>query len=183
MRQDAKKRSLHRTFPYQVAGFTLLEVTVSLAVSTMILIALIGVMRSVGGQLRSLKEQKSERLGLIQQILQQDALTTSMISRKADSYVLVGSFVSPDLTESYHELVIYECNTWLDGSLVLVRRTNKQQEVVAKGIRQIVIERLDSQGVPQPISNLPIPFPSRAKVWLWTDDRDAAPLMFDVSAH
>lgn len=183
MRQDAKKRSLHRTFPYEVAGFTLLEVTVSLAVSTMILIALIGVMRSVGGQLRSLKEQKSERLGLIPQILQQDALTTSMISRKADSYVLVGSFVSPDLTEPYQELVIYECTNWLDGSLVLVRRTNEQQEVVAKGIRRIVIERLDSQGVPQPISTLPIPFPSRARVWLWTDERDAAPLIFDMSAH
>jgi hypothetical protein len=183
MMQQSEKCRRDSFFRLTFAGFTVLEVTVSLAVSAMILVALIGVMRAVGGQLRLLKEQKSERLGLIQQILQQDALTASMISRKADSYVLVGNFVSPDLNESYHELVIYECNTWLDGSLALVRRTNEQQEVVAKGIRQIVIERLDSQGVPQPISNLPIPFPSRARVWLWTDERDAAPLMFDMSAH
>ncbi|MBN8603415.1 MAG: hypothetical protein J0M26_20435 [Planctomycetes bacterium] len=183
MKQRNEKDLHNRWFLSKIMGFTLLEVTVSLAVSAMILVALIGVVRSLGGQLRRLQEQKSDHIELVQNILQQDALAASVISRKGESYILVGNFVSPSPNDLYLESVIYECKTWLDGMPVLVRRTNQQQEIVAKGVRRMVVERMDSQGVPQPISNLASPFPSRARIWLWMDSRDSEPMMFDVSAY
>ena len=149
----------------------------------MIMAALLGVVRALTGQLRRLESKPQDRSVQVSQILHQDAVTTSQISRRGEAYHWFGNYASVEPIDAFHGKIIYECRPWLDGEMALVRQVDSRTDVVAKGIHQIVIERMDSRGVPQPISRSRMNFPGRIKVWLWIDQSEIPSAAFEVVVY
>lgn len=157
-------------------AFTLLELVVALSLAALIMIALVGVLRSVDRQLDELKARSSTGWTVdVERVLHRDLLSASSI-RTADGWIwLEGSFTSYRNSAIIVKRVGYKCVPWLeDSEMVLVRVADGRREPLTVGPIHLIIERLDASGVPQPLSEYAVPTPNAVRAQIWLSDSEAA---------
>ena len=151
-------------------AFTLVELVVALGLGALLMTALVGVLKSVDRQLDEVRlKTQSDWSLLTGRLLYRDLLFASRIS-SVDGWIwLEGTFPGYGATGRIDK-VGYRCaESFAAGETALMRWANGRGEPVVLGPRRIQIERLDSSGVPQPLSALPTPISGEVRVWIWMD--------------
>ena len=162
-------------------GFTLVEVVVAIALGALLMTGLLGVLRGVSYKLRYVERQASQDWKTAcKQLINRDLLTASKIS-SADGWIwLDGSFSRFQAGADPAERIGFRCVPWIHGQSGLVRMSQHETELITVGPRRIVIERLDGDGVPQPLSPTPTALPDRLRMWLWESAGEEASFVCDM---
>ncbi|WP_144056808.1 PulJ/GspJ family protein [Rhodopirellula europaea] len=168
-------------------GMTLIELLVAVALSAMMMTALIGVLQGLGKQTRLANQMDQPTWpNEVLKLLRRDLLA-------ADSFWEEGGIVwlvtdSPTYQVPRRNLsnisvsreIGYRCSGLGDGRRVLERIEASRAIVLACDVSRIQIERLDSFGNPQPLPHLPGPVPSQVRVWVWDSTIDHPILQKDI---
>jgi hypothetical protein len=148
-------------------GVTLIEAVVALALGSMLLVAISGVLSSMAGmRKRSESVDSREWLYALDRILWNDLAQASSVG--LDKGVLL--LIVPPMRGTGKEAnaVTYTLNTLADSSQSLVRTVYRSSEVSSDpldvrtlvwGVEQISFERIDDNGVDQPLPRLLGPAP------------------------
>ena len=158
--------------PKSGSGFTLVEVSVALALVSLLMVAIVGILRQSQTQLKTIEaERKEDWIDSAMSRIHSDLLLASTIRASEGAVRLEGEFPALDGHQSprFTQQLSYHCKPWLDGGSVLLRQSELGGTPVAIGPRRLMIERLDSSGVPQPLSSQATPIPAAVRVWLWDD--------------
>ncbi|MEZ6137056.1 MAG: prepilin-type N-terminal cleavage/methylation domain-containing protein [Pirellulaceae bacterium] len=180
-------RQTARPISARAPGFTLVELTVALALGAMLMVAIVGILQSMSRELEFAKhEADQDWQSSVKRLLHQDLLCASQISTAGGWYWLDGSFTAADSKSGTLRKVGYRCVPGiLDGESVLMRVADRHGEPVLFGPTKMHIERVDSRGVAQPLSAQPTAVPRYVRVWIWMpDDEDtAASFQHDFLLH
>lgn len=148
------------------SGFSLFELSVALAVGTMLMIALVGVLRSSHLQLRVAEEQMAKtEIDEVRQLIEFDLTFASQISERDGRIWIEGDFRSFE-SRRPSRLIAYACEPWINGDSALVRTKDSRTDLAAIGFAQLNVERVDTAGVGQPLSPDWSALPKRLRVRL-----------------
>lgn len=162
-------------------GFTLIELVLAIALGALLMAAMVGVLKGATQQLRIAQQRtrQSWHTATLEQ-MHRDMLLASRI-HSSDGWVwLEGEFNEFSGQRDKSKRVGYQCVPWIDGRGALVRNSDQATELLAIGPRRMVIERLDANNMPQPLSAVATPMPERVRVWIWTDDAINAEVLRDI---
>ncbi|MEM8736453.1 MAG: prepilin-type N-terminal cleavage/methylation domain-containing protein [Planctomycetota bacterium] len=153
----------------QRRGMTLVEISVALALMSMLMVAIVGVLRQVDRQLKVLDSGQPVNLDWpIFRIVERDLMVASSIALKENALLLRGSFEVAGRRETTDQLQ-YRIVPWIDNQTALVRQAGQRAELVSIGVELFVAERLDSSFVPQPLSPTWTNIARGYRLLLWRD--------------
>lgn len=162
------------------AGFTLIELTVALALAALLFAALVGVARVAQQQAQLVERRLQPRWKQATlQLLYRDLLSAQRVWSRPGELSMRGNFIQPLSSGEEASTVTYRLQNLGERGL-LVRVADDVAECVALDLRRVVVERIDSAGDPQPLPSSPGPVPARVRVWLWTGDLESSPMMQDL---
>jgi prepilin-type N-terminal cleavage/methylation domain-containing protein len=169
------------------AGFTLVELTVALALGAMLMVAIVGVLQSVSNQLKhAQRESHGDWRSSAKRVLQADLMFAAQIS-SADGWLwLDGTFPPQGATSEVTRRVGYGCAPgFQEGQSTLMRVADGRGEPVVFGPKRMLVERLDASGTAQPLSEQQTIAPRRVRIWMWlnTDAEDAPSFIQDLVLH
>ena len=161
-------------------GMTLVELTVAIALAAMLLASLTGVLRGVSEQSKLADSFEgpvwpSEFLNILHRdLMAAEAIWAEqgvvLIKTDAPQYQSVGTGA---------RTVGYACVD-IGKNLAVLNRIDGATSVLAMGPRQLVIERLDTSGRPQPLPATPGPVPTQVRVWVWEADEKTPVILRDL---
>lgn len=163
-------------------GFTLVEVVVALGLGAMLMVSLVGVLRGVDRQLDIAEAMAMQDWQTsVCRVLQRDLMLASKIGGEDGMIVLEGSFpIYGSASAAPAKRVVYQCVPGLIGdSHCLVRVADDRGEPLGSGLVRILVERVDSSGVAQPLSKIPTAMSGQVRVWIWESDAMAPTLERD----
>ncbi|WP_218933569.1 hypothetical protein [Rubripirellula lacrimiformis] len=166
---------------------TLIELMVAAALSALLLVALIGVLRGLSMQMR-LANRMDQPVwpSRFVQFLRRDLLAADAVWERsgivwirtdAPAYSSAGNTPS-DITGIRD--IGYRCGMLQNGRRVLERIDSDRVDVLAFEPSRIVVERLDSQGNPQPLPPSPGPVPAQVRVWVWENSAGPPKVLKDL---
>lgn len=154
-------------------GFTLVELTVSIALAALLLSAMVGVLSGLMKQVAVIDRYDTEAWPpRFIELLRRDLVSADEI------WAVRGAVHIRTHPPRYHgsgvgmRTVIYMCVTEKPGKSILVREDAGRQAVIAVGPDRISLERLDKLGTPQPLPSIPGPMPTQARLWIWSLGED-----------
>ncbi len=151
-------------------AMTLVELMVAIALSAMLLGALVGVLGGLSKQTR-LSENYDQAVWPARfiELLRRDVIAAeAMWSNNQTVWITADS---PQYGDSGGSRQIgYRCADLSAGRAVLERIDGDRVSVIAIGPTRLSVERLDRLGFPQPLPPAPGPVPAQIRVWVWGDD-------------
>jgi prepilin-type N-terminal cleavage/methylation domain-containing protein len=165
-------------------GLTLIELLVALAMASLLMAATIGVLRGVSIQVH--RANPSTHVGwefVLAELLRRDLAVAEKACYRDGILWLEGEF-EPIGFDTRQEIrrVGYACHA-LGAVSLLARSTENSRGDIAVGPSRILVERIDSAGVCQPLSGIPGPAPSHIRVWVRNNGETHDEVMFDVIAY
>lgn len=165
-------------------AFTLMEVVLALALGAMLMVALVGVLRSTSRQLQQARPVSQANCDTAFRVISRDLLLAQTIAVKDGWIDLTGSFPEFGSEDTHARKVAYGIAAAVNGDeTVLMRVTEHGGQSIAPQITRIDIERLDSTGTPQPLSSQASSLAGAVRVWLWDADVGRPTLERDVVVH
>lgn len=168
-------------------GMTLIELLVAVALSAMLMTALIGVLQGLGKQTRLANQMDQPAWpNEVLKLLRRDLLAADSLWEEGGIIWLLTdspTYPVPKRTSSNTSAsreIGYRSGALGDGRRVLERIESSRAIVLACDVSRIKLERLDSFGNPQPLPNSPGPVPSQIRVWVWDSILDRPVLLKDV---
>ena len=158
----------------------MVEMAVTLVLAAAIMAALVGVLKTASNELESLQKiDRVEPLRAVVDALERDLMRASSISRDLNWYHLDGVFVEHD--GQVARRVSYGIGSgFLDGQTVIQRSSRGWTEALHYDVGRLLIERVDSAGNPQPITERQVASPAHVRVWIWFQGESQAALVRDV---
>ena len=168
--------------PRKQGAFTLVELVVALALGAMLMTALVGILRSVSGQLKlaqtwATREWETSAV----ELLHRDLMLSARISHKDGWIWLDGEFPDFQRPEGREQRVGYSCVPWMNETSAMIRLGAGSADLVAVGPRRILLERLDQTNTPQPLSEAATVTPERLRLWIWSNDSSEPSLVRDIA--
>jgi prepilin-type N-terminal cleavage/methylation domain-containing protein len=165
-------------------GFTLVEMVVALAIASMLMAAIAGVLVMSHRQLNLVADSSQTRWqSSVSSIMRRDFLQASHIHVDNDWIWLSGEFSnhgSPTAANS----VGYGVAPWMiEGQTALVRVCGTEGQPLVVGPNRLIIERLDDSGTPQPLSAQPTAISKQLRLWVWQADSSSPELIRDLVVH
>ncbi len=198
---------------YRRPAFTLVELVTALALASMLLAAIAGVLVYSHRQLNQVNDLSMRRWeASVIRIVRRDIQLASQISISDGWIWLSGEFPVPG-SDTYVDRVGYGIAPWIRATggetaarlsptsenqnersspppvrketvpTVLVRVCGREGQPIVVGPSRIVMERLDDNGTPQPLSANPIEIAKQLRMWLWVEDSSEPALVTDLVAH
>jgi len=168
------------------SGLTLIELVLALALSSMLMAAMVGVLRSTSIQAVAVDSMQLERwpvrfVDRLRRDLQSaDSLWSTggevIIRCEPPSYAAA----QPSAIKPGNRTVRYRCIEFAESGPALLRIDTGRPCVLGLGPRKMVVERVDRLGNPQPLPNAPGPLPPQVRCWVWGDDDSEPILSIDV---
>lgn len=158
------------------SGFTLVELSVALALAGMLMASIVGVLIQVKRQtVLTQALSRSQWKESVESLIRQDFLLASSICIRSGDVWLEGDFCRASSDGERNQLIGYGIRPWfVGGQQVLVRMLPGRIEPLVVGPTRFAVERLDQRGVPQPISDRFVAVSPHYIIWIW-DDRQAEP--------
>ncbi len=177
-------RAIHRSC--RRSGMTLIELMVSAALSAILLVALMGVLRGMTTQVR-LADRINQPVwpSRFVKLLQRDLLAADAVWEQSGTVWIQTDAPLYPVGQSVNEssgsrTVGYRCTTFPGDRNVLERIDSERIYVLAFGPTRMVVERLDSHGQPQPLPPSQGPVPGQVRVWVWNDVTERAVILKDL---
>lgn len=168
-------------------AMTLVELMVAVALSALLLSALVGVLRGVDVQSKmAVKLDRPVWPSRVIDLVRRDLIAataiwaesnTVWIRTDAPSYKVHGL---GDRESAGTRRVGYRCRVLPGGDPVLERVDAGRSSVLAIAPTRIIVERLDSVGAPQPLPLQPGPVPQQVRVWIYETDSNSPTIVKDV---
>lgn len=150
-------------------ALTLVELVLATALAAMLMAALLGIMTTVSNMAAAVEsESDTDWHAQFLELLFRDLIVADTAWVEGRSLMLGGRFESYTDEMKIVHTVAYGV-TSVDSSLSLVSRREDRGALgyFATNAHRVVIERLDSDGFPQPLPSEPGPVPDRVRVWMW----------------
>ncbi len=194
-------------------AFTLVELVTALALASMLLAAIAGVLVYSHRQLNQVNDLSMRRWeASVVRIVRRDIQLASQISMSDGWIWLSGEFPVPG-SDNYVDRVGYGIAPWIRATgsdsavrasptseklsersssmasrndtapTVLVRVCGREGQPIVVGPSRIVMERLDDNGMPQPLSANSIEIAKQLRMWLWVEGSSEPALVTDLVAH
>ncbi|MEO1619006.1 MAG: prepilin-type N-terminal cleavage/methylation domain-containing protein [Planctomycetota bacterium] len=162
-------------------GMTLFELLLAVALSAMLLAALVGLLQGTSRQVKlaSNFETPAWKSNVIK-LIKADMQSAESIWQ-ADGRVLMRSSPPPYYETSGVQIIAFECVRLGDQSPALLRIQGKRKDVLALGPTRLKIERLDSDGIPQPLPDQPGPPNRQFRIWVFERDQEQASIETTVT--
>lgn len=171
MRHSGRTANSREVAARQRNALTLVELVLATALAAMLAAALLGVLSTVG-KVGSMVDSGSHANWNAQflELLYRDLIVADTVWAEGRSFMLGGRFDSYTDEMKTVQIVAYGV-TVVDGSFSLVSRREDHgvSGYFSASATRIVIERLDSDGFPQPLPSAPGPVPDRVRVWVWNE--------------
>jgi hypothetical protein len=163
-------------------AMTLIELALALTLAAMLLVALVGVLRSVATQLTVADQHRTERWPTqLVDLLYRDLLVAESISARDGMIWIEGVLPTYEQQVSDKERIVgYGCVSIYKDSSALVRMDGQTRGYIAIGPRRLVVERIDGDGYPQPLPMDAGPVPRRVRIWVFRDDLDNTVFVRDL---
>lgn len=169
-------------------GMTLIELMVAVALSAMLLAALLGVLSGITKQCKLAETyDKPVWPARFVALLRRDLIAAERIWTskntiwfETDAPAYLPYTKDGDTSTGGIRRIGYRCRSIPNKEGVLMRQDGDHSEAIAIGPDRIVVERLDSDGVPQPLPPMPGPVPSQVRVWVWEADKTSPSLVRDL---
>ncbi|MEM6473734.1 MAG: prepilin-type N-terminal cleavage/methylation domain-containing protein [Planctomycetota bacterium] len=149
-------------------GMTLVELLLAVALSAMLLAALVGLLRGTSNQTKLAKQFDQP----VWQTRLPDLIRADL--KAADSIWSVDqTVVMRSSPPQYHgdrtglRTIAYECVELESGFCCLLRSDQDSSDVLAVGPTKITIERVDRDGFPQPLPSNPGPVNRQFRAWVF----------------
>ncbi|WP_436717718.1 prepilin-type N-terminal cleavage/methylation domain-containing protein [Roseiconus lacunae] len=148
-------------------GLTLIELLAAMALSALLLSAVIGITKGVSQQATAVEEKDllvwpSQTVA----ILRRDLLSADSVWNSRNAIWLktdAPSYHSPSMGARY---IRYDVKKSEHGGGILRRVDSTTGAPLAINVNNIRIERLDASGVPQPFPPSPGPVPDQVRLWV-----------------
>lgn len=150
---------------------TLVEVTVALALSGLLMAALVGVLRGTQIQLRAAQRLQTPVWSFQAiDLIQRDLIAAERLAWSHDTLWIQGTLpsYSPD-GELKRRQVGYAIHSLPNGKSALVRIDSTGIEYMAIGPTRMLVERIDDDGILQPLPPTAGPVPAHVRIWIWGD--------------
>jgi len=172
-RRPSTRSGATRRRPKRRIGMTLVELVTAIALAAMLMAAMTGVLRGIALQTRAAQTKTSPLWpSRFQSILRRDVLSADAIWMN-DGHIHLRCdaplYQAKTGRRSQRE-VVYHCKKLDTSTHVLYRSDGNGNAAIAIGPKRIQVERLDSQGNPQPLPPTPGPVPAALRVWVWQEE-------------
>jgi len=165
-------------------AMTLVELTVAIALSAMLMVALIGVLGGIAKQVKlSRRYDTSVWPNRVATLLRRD------LGAAESLWMDAGELWMRTDVPSYHSdakgvrEIGYRC-TAIDNELSILERIDANQtSVLAIGPERLYVQRIDSAGIPQPLPRTPGPAPKHVRLWIHTSGNQDAAWVRDLVLH
>lgn len=167
-------------------GLTLIELLLAIALSALLMAAVTGVVQGISRQSRLAEDlERPVWPAEVVDLVRTDLLAASSLWMNEDTLWIRSdppAYQSPRLAEVSTGVreIGYRCSQTDGGYQVLRRLDGVDRRTLALGVQKILLERLDREGIPQPIPRSPGPVPTQVRLWIWTSERPSEPLVRDV---
>lgn len=142
---------------------TLVELTMALALSAMLLAGLVGLLRGLYQQTKISESYEADVWPARFVSLVQTDLSSAESLWVEDRVIWMShGFGGQDMRH-----VGYRCRQLDTGLSVLERLDRFGASALAIGPTRVEMERIDRRGAPQPIPNRPGPVPAQVRIWVW----------------
>jgi prepilin-type N-terminal cleavage/methylation domain-containing protein len=165
-------------------GFTLVELVVALAIASMLLTSIAGVLIISHRQLNVVADNSQNRWhALVTSIMRRDFLLASQVHVENDWVWLSGEFLNQG-NDATANRVGYGIAPWIiEGQTALVRVCGDEGQPLVIGASRLIVERLDEAGTPQPLSTRPTAISNQLRLWVWQADSQSPVLIRDLMVH
>ena len=154
-------------------GITLIEVMVALALSALMLTALVGVLKGFRIQEQTAESLQTERWPpKFVNLLYRDLLVCDGVFASNKTVWLTGNLPAyADSNQNGRRRIGYRIVETGGGETAPVRINGPYRQLIALRASRIVVERVDDQGVAKPLPFARGPVPQRVRVWVWHSGR------------
>ncbi len=157
-------------------GLTLVELTVALALSAMLMAGIVGLLRGLNQQSELAEEYDTDVWpARFVSLIRSDLMSAQSLW---DGSGVI--WMRHDASGQAQSRVGYRCRTLTEGLSVLERIDADAVSVLAIGPARVDVERLDAQGLPQPIPNTPGPVPTQVRIWVWDGENTEPVVLRDL---
>ncbi len=162
-------------------AMTLVELMLAVALSAMLLSALIGVLGGVSKHVRSADSLDTAQWpARVTELIRNDLIAAEAIWVQGDTVWLRTSPPNYGFGEVGTRSIGYRCGEITDERFALLRIDGSRSDVLAIGPTSFVLERLDESGVPQPLPGIPGPVPVQIRFWVVGERPDDPVFVSDV---
>ena len=173
MNASAKNACAKHVWNRRRRGMTLLELMVAIALSAMLLGAMVGVLGGIAKQSKVADTYDQDIWpSRFCSLLRRDLVAAEAVWFSNNViWIRVDAPAYQNVGVGTRDIG-YRCRRTDAGKSVLERLDGERQSVLAIGPTRIAVERLDSLGVPQPLPPIAGPVPAQVRIWVWGDDSD-----------
>lgn len=146
-------------------GMTLFELMLALALSTLLLAGLVGVLSGVSKQAKvSESFEQPAWPSRTADILRNDLLAAESLWRQGETVWMLTDAPPYQGIENPSRRVGYACQAISDDQHALVRIAGTHTALLGLGPTEFVLERIDGNGIAQPLPHQPGPVPASARL-------------------
>ncbi|QDV42562.1 hypothetical protein Enr13x_24100 [Stieleria neptunia] len=151
-------------------GMTLIELMVAIALSAMLMAAIVGILGGVSKQAKiAVDGEPAIWAEQTIALMRTDLLAANAVWKSEDAVWLFTDAPSYESENIGIRNICYRTRKLRDETPILERTDSTFRSVLALDVREIRVERLDRFGVPQPLPSAPGPVPNQVRVWVRCD--------------
>lgn len=168
--QNAVRRNTHSLV---FSGFTLVELSVALALAGMLMAAIVGVLVQIKRQVAITHAiTQTQWHDEVNKLVRRDFLGATSVCVRSGDIWLKGEFCTTSSKGDRTQWIGYGIRPWIvNGQQVLVRYSPGKAEPLVVGPTKILLERLDQVGAHQPVSDQFTPSSPSYIMWIWIDNQ------------
>lgn len=160
---------------------TIIELMVSIALSAILVSALVGVLRGVKQQAElANKYDNPVWPARSLELFRRDLLAASSIWLEDETIWMQTDAPSYESGNAGLRRVGYGIQPLRNAPPLLERIDENASATLAIGPSRIVVERIDSEGQPQPLPAFPGPVPNQVRVWIFGENADEVYVVQDL---